>query len=403
MHRPIAASILLALFLTLPLGFVASASTGSWNGLPTWARLPTVPPPIDGKPTCWILSNGAWVVNPDDCVPVPQNLIPTEGGLHHPIYGVDDNFIERAATSVDVSQYSGEYDNRTNTAGTYSVQLNTNIFVGNLYGSNGDEDWDQFVFQNQPNVLTDECIVQWDLSQSTSQPLAYPDSYCQTISQQLPLETAFQVVVQGSATSGYLSVTVSAPSYTPTALSLTDVLGLEYDNWGTTSGTILGAGLSSTADFYSPATVYTDVGTYSSNEYYSQQSDTNTGEMNNLYYTSTGPAGCDTNYVCWEDTVSSTSSGGGSLNLNVNSVNYNTQSPITGYYTQLDDSSYNELSYGYTPTTYSVTYGSNYLVYADGYGNCNFYQWSDGSTSMPHPVTPYGDTTLTAEYTGSSC
>ena len=68
-------------------------------------------------------------------------------------------------------------------------------------------------------------------------------------------------------------------------------------------------------------------------------------------------------------------SGGGSSSITVDSTDYDTGYGISGYYTQLDTSGYSEVGSSYTNHTFSgLTYGGDYLVYADNYAGCDFSQ-----------------------------
>ena len=69
-----------------------------------------------------------------------------------------------------------------------------------------------------------------------------------------------------------------------------------------------------------------------------------------------------------------------------------------GMYTVIEDSSHNILKTGFTPLTYTVTTGSQYIVQVDNYGVYTFDHWSTGSTSDPVTITPTQATTLTAYF-----
>jgi Spherulation-specific family 4 len=88
--------------------------------------------------------------------------------------------------------------------------------------------------------------------------------------------------------------------------------------------------------------------------------------------------------------------------LLVNSVNF-LGNPISGYYTQLYDSSQNSLNSGFTPASYTLTNGQMYQIQAANYGPCTFSHWSDGSIANPTSISIASPTTLTAVYSGSSC
>src|SRR3989475_4484326 len=76
---------------------------------------------------------------------------------------------------------------------------------------------------------------------------------------------------------------------------------------------------------------------------------------------------------------------------------------ITGMWTELHDSSGKTLKTGYTPISFSVTSGTQYIVYVSNWQNIVFSHWEDGSTNPQRTVVPIQSTTLTAYYyTGST-
>ena len=76
---------------------------------------------------------------------------------------------------------------------------------------------------------------------------------------------------------------------------------------------------------------------------------------------------------------------------------------ITGIWTELHDSTGKTLKTGYTPISFTVTTGTQYIVYVSNWQNIVFNHWDDGSTNPQRTVTPTQSTTLTAYYsTGSS-
>src|SRR5207245_11442205 len=89
------------------------------------------------------------------------------------------------------------------------------------------------------------------------------------------------------------------------------------------------------------------------------------------------------------------------LSLTVNSVDLSGNS-FTGQWVQLNDSSGNTIATGFTPTTFSVTSGSQYTVFVANFQNTVFNHWSDGNTNPSRAITPTQSTTLTAYYSTSS-
>jgi hypothetical protein len=83
--------------------------------------------------------------------------------------------------------------------------------------------------------------------------------------------------------------------------------------------------------------------------------------------------------------------------LAVNSVDLS-GNPITGLWTVLRDTSGNTLAQGFTPTTFTVTSGSTYVVHVGNYNNDVFNHWSNGGTTSYYTITPTQATTLTAYY-----
>jgi hypothetical protein len=53
---------------------------------------------------------------------------------------------------------------------------------------------------------------------------------------------------------------------------------------------------------------------------------------------------------------------------------------------------------GYTPTSFSVTSGTQYVVYASNYENIVFDHWDDGTTNPYRTITPTQSVTLTVYY-----
>jgi hypothetical protein len=203
-----------------------------------------------------------------------------------------------------IDSFNGESDSCWG-ANAFSVQLNTNTFSG----SNGQTDWDQFVLQNGPNAsnncdmhgpLLRTCIWQNDV---TTQSYNYD---CVPVPSQA-LYTGYVAYFNASVRSGTISfvteILLSNGTYKSYSVSQSDNYGLS-SHWYDASGTVLGFGGGSEAEFTASATVYADLGIARFTNA-SAESDTNTAEYNNLAYTYHDYIGCSSN-ICFEDTTSST-------------------------------------------------------------------------------------------------
>ena len=92
-----------------------------------------------------------------------------------------------------------------------------------------------------------------------------------------------------------------------------------------------------------------------------------------------------------------TKQSGTALSLTVNTADLSGNS-ITGMYIELQDSTGKDIHTGYSPVTFSITSGQQYIVYANGYQSTVFNHWDDGSTSPARSITTTQSTTLTAYY-----
>ncbi|MGI0088301.1 MAG: hypothetical protein ACREBI_10170, partial [Nitrosotalea sp.] len=88
------------------------------------------------------------------------------------------------------------------------------------------------------------------------------------------------------------------------------------------------------------------------------------------------------------------------LSLTVNSVDLS-GTPITGMSTVLRYANGTTVQEAYTPVTFTVTSGIQYVVHVRDYQTNVFNHWSDGSTSSYYPITPSKNVTLTAYYSTS--
>ena len=90
------------------------------------------------------------------------------------------------------------------------------------------------------------------------------------------------------------------------------------------------------------------------------------------------------------------------INLNVNTYDLS-GNEITGVYIELQDTTGKDLATGYSPASFPVTAGKQYIVYANNYQNISFNHWDNSSTDPARPITVSQTTTVLAFYsTGSS-
>ncbi len=90
------------------------------------------------------------------------------------------------------------------------------------------------------------------------------------------------------------------------------------------------------------------------------------------------------------------------VTIAVNSVDL-TGNQITGMYMELQNSNGVDIATGFTPVSFSVTSGQQYIVYANDYQNIVFNHWEDGTTNHARTITPTQNMSITAYYsTGST-
>lgn len=222
----------------------------------------------------WIKLNVTETSGPFNAsTPMEGNNYGVEGANMENFGGITDADLE-----VSFSTFSGEHDsNILRGDNSWSIQLNTNYFDGN----NGQTDWVQFVYQNKLFGLLGDYsqFGIWNVDVTT--------------------QTYHSVTVSVGANHISTSETyeIDATDYNG---ELTTILTLDYSNgdvynyyeyasdqyglsghWSEVSGTILGAGGGSTAEFTSPtAKTTTVIAGPSSNPY--PGLDVVTGEQNNL-------------------------------------------------------------------------------------------------------------------------
>lgn len=210
---------------------------------------------------------------------------PMEGGF----WGVDgarasSAVIAQGDVEVQTPTFSGESDSQFG-SGAYSIQVNTNEhtgYSGHLY-------WWQFTYQNEPSRNTGIVCIWWiDLS---AKPAQYNSSCMFTPLQ--PLSTSYDSNMEGYLTTDQYGNPMLGADYCNNNSYYCASPSPAYDNfgltghWYQTSGTILGAGNGSIASFTSPTNEWTFLSQYThTSASCTDESDTLTGEMNNLYYRS---------------------------------------------------------------------------------------------------------------------
>ncbi len=218
----------------------------------------------------------------------------TDAPMEGANYGVEggsytNTHLNTAQVQVSFSQLTGSESDSSYGKNAWSVQLNTNFFVGNNYQG----DWVQFVLQNNIyNISSSQRFTRFGVWWGVN---VYGAVWFTQNSTYFPIQTLATGVnydILGTiASNGELEgeLDISSPSgnlyyfvYEP------DTYGLA-GKWWASSGTILGGALGSTADFNHPSaedvtvmiTANNLVGPYA-------YSDNTTGEMNNLNLKSTG-------------------------------------------------------------------------------------------------------------------
>jgi hypothetical protein len=277
LKRFVVSAALLFFFSFSVIGPVFAASTS------TSATVPR--PPFEGTGCfTYVVSDAAagWQSMP--CLPASAPVLEGgEGGNYGGVYGVNQGPTSTydGQVTVDFSQYSGESDSNYG-SNSWSIQVDTNDFTGN----NGQSDWVQAIYFNDPNNLFGfqpywaTCVQQWDVTTSS-----LGSNVCAGVSGQY-LSSSFD-----SYEAGYLYSSGGTyyfeSEYCQTGVqcwtsSAADKYGLA-GNWNWVGGTILGLERGSTADFTSHTSlatyVYLTAGSSFSGNYELQDV---TAESNNL-------------------------------------------------------------------------------------------------------------------------
>ncbi len=293
-----------ALLVVMMIGFVqpavAQGTGGQSSTSGTHPLVPAVPMP-DDELGCYIYTNSTgWLSQP--CQPTVQTVGPISdqtasqtGG--YPTLNFGGSYGEPAvyANGVPIIQsnvliqfnlFTGEKDTGTSGSNDWSIQDNTNVFLG----TNSQIDWVQFAVQNQHSWLFGLGKAQAVISEedvTTSTYTTYPTG----ISVQSLSSTTSDIVegwVSQSGSSYYLDEQFCNNS-TCWGVTAPDLYGLYVGGtWQYSSGDILGFGSGSTAQFTSPTTEHTWVEPRASTTLNGQSTSyVETAEMNNLNMGST--------------------------------------------------------------------------------------------------------------------
>ncbi|MBI5378399.1 MAG: hypothetical protein HZA82_07240 [Thaumarchaeota archaeon] len=197
---------------------------------------------------------------------------------------------------VQFSTYSGETDSGTSTSNTWSIQTNTN-----QWQNTGSTNWYivQFTEQNHSTVSSNRvaCVWQINVSTQTYVPncIAVP---LQTLSSSYHGSVEGKVLANGNLQTQYCNIGSTTQCWVVVTTD-TNQLGT---HWRDTSGTILGLGNGSTANFVSPTSVTTQVKTGPA-QAATTLTDFSTAERNNMIY-GTSSTSCASN-ICTRTSPSS--------------------------------------------------------------------------------------------------
>lgn len=224
-----------------------------------------------------------WVSVPCATQEEMKNLLhPIIGGLSGVNAIQDSSGTTQSYGKVDVtfSAYGGETDNLHGTSNAWSIQTNTNTWthIGSTHTF-----WAQFVEQNDPSNVNVRFNCVWQNDLSTTPKPTYV-SVCIAVPTQT-LSSTFEGYVEAKALSNnnlssqYCNVALTTQCWLVTTSDTNQL----HTHWLTTSGTILGEGNGSQANFVSTSTAVTKVTTgpaTTANTF----TDKETGETNNMSY-----------------------------------------------------------------------------------------------------------------------
>ncbi len=175
------------------------------------------------------------------------------------------------------SAYAGETDSRQGTSNAWSIQTNTNTWT---HTGSTHTFWDQFVEQNDPSDINNRYACVWQNDLSTT-PITYAH-ICMAVPTQT-LSATFEGYVEGKTLTNnnlstqYCNVALTTQCWLVTTSDTNQL----HTHWLATSGTILGEGNGSQANFVSTSTVVTKVTTGPATSA-TTFTDTETGETNNM-------------------------------------------------------------------------------------------------------------------------
>ena len=291
--------------LAIVLLLVASSSAGLNLYSASGYAAPSLPP-LPHLNGCFVLKSDSWTelscATKQEIANIPR---PEEGGKYNNVYGMGSASVIQSGYIFylpSVPSSPGVTDSIRG-PGAFSAQANSNGFVG----SNGQADAVQFTDQNNPNTHKNyACITQVD---STTQDYT---SSCAFVTFTLDgLYGVSYLFISGEASSGSIELNfcVTAPidkiynnCY---AVETSDIYNLE-GSWTTLTGTILGLGDSSQANFVAGSTMKTLVGLqYPTSPAESGEVGLGTGETNNLPpQTYVGSISCEaSNAQCYVETT----------------------------------------------------------------------------------------------------
>jgi hypothetical protein len=250
----------------------------SSNALTNRPEIPAAPDVFG----CYYYTSGqVWVNIPCRTQEETKDIpIPTIGGTIYGVYGVRDStsaIQNYGKSNVKFSTFSGETDSIFGT-NSWSIQTNTNSWVNtgssNVYSV-------QFTAQNDPTTSSNRNVCVWQ--NKISAPQVYTH-VCAAIPLQT-LSSSYEGYVEGKTlTNNNLSSQYcNVGSTTQCWLVVTSDTNQLHTHWVSNSGTILGLGSASAANFVSPASAVTKVTTGPATTY-TTLTNTLTLETNNMSY-----------------------------------------------------------------------------------------------------------------------